>query len=48
LTARWNAALKREEYDEHRAMRLLARELGLPRADIRRRLQAAGLVDGSL
>ncbi len=45
IEAAWNAALAREEGDPRRAMRVLARDLDVDRAALRRRLQAAGLVD---
>jgi len=43
--ARWKEALEREDGDERRALRRYARDLDLPRAEARRRLQLAGLVD---
>lgn len=43
LARSWSLALAEEENDPRRALRRLARELGLDRAELKRRLQAAGL-----
>ncbi len=45
LESAWHAALAREDGDARRALRVLARDLDVDRAALRRRLQAAGLVD---
>lgn len=44
LAAPWKEALEADGGDERRALRRLSRELGLPRADLRRRLQADRLL----
>ncbi len=43
LAEGWRAALAAEDDDPRRALRRLARDLGLDRAELKRRLQAAGL-----